>query len=386
MVTVSTASGIPVGRPARVGAELPGASSATVVVFLVAGALLPWAANDYWTFNVTVGLVLAVSCLGLQVLGGWARQISLMQAGLTGAAAHLDGHLFGSSGTSGVRHHYLYSAVVTIAFSVAVSVAVAVLGARRPLMYPLVATFAIQFLFDDTLFRPAPLIAGLSSPLQTPRQFLNLNLDTDRRYYLLVFPVLLVVLAGVHRLRHSRLGRAMIAVGNDPVGAAVSGVSVTRARAGAFAVAGLLAGVAGVLSAPLYGDPGTYGWRSSQSLVYVAVAVIAGSRSARRWSSSRLRRPLLPVRCRGEFRVNIIALPHLELAMLVVLLLQPLGLGRLASSLRGDELAGSPSSHTPVADAGRAHRTAPCAAHRQRARRPVADLGRARVVGRPTAR
>ncbi len=261
MAMPSTVSRFPGRWPARIGGGLRGlASRAPVLLFLVAGVVLPFVVGDYWTFNVTVGLILAVSCLGLRVLTGWAGQISLMQAGLTGTAVYVEGHLFTTDGSVGdieVRHHYLYSAAVTIAVTMAVSVAVALFGARGPLICPIAATFAAQYLIEKTILRSDwfTLTRGLSGPLPTPRGFLGLSLETDRRYYFYAFVVLLAVLAGVHRLRHSRYGRAMIAVGNDPVSAAAHGISPTRARVGAFAVAGLLAGVAGVLFVPFYAQP-----------------------------------------------------------------------------------------------------------------------------------
>ena len=69
-----------------------------------------------------------------------------------------------------------------------------------------------------------------------------------------VFPVLaigLVVAAVVDRfLVRSRLGRAMRSVADDPDAASLCGVPVERAVVAAFALAGLLAGVAALLVAP----------------------------------------------------------------------------------------------------------------------------------------
>ena len=51
-------------------------------------------------------------------------------------------------------------------------------------------------------------------------------------------------------LTRSRFGRALRAVADDPAGAALCGVPARRVVLGAFLVAGLLAGVAGLLTAP----------------------------------------------------------------------------------------------------------------------------------------
>ncbi len=59
---------------------------------LVFGAdllLVPVLFSTYWVFTVSVGLVLAISCLGLLVVVGWVREISLAQAGLTGSVVYI---------------------------------------------------------------------------------------------------------------------------------------------------------------------------------------------------------------------------------------------------------------------------------------------------------
>lgn len=61
---------------------------------------------------------------------------------------------------------------------------------------------------------------------------------------------LVVGLAGEAYLERSRLGRALRAVADDPDAAVLCGVDIRRAVLVAFVVAGLLAGLAGLLDAP----------------------------------------------------------------------------------------------------------------------------------------
>src|SRR5581483_2966949 len=112
-------------------------------------------------------------------------------------------------------------------------------------------TVAAQYAIEKTIFPPRPLTTG-PIPSSTPRRFLDLDLSEDRAFYWFAFAVLLVVLAGAHRLSRSRLGRAMVAVGHDPVVAAVAGVNPARVRVAAFAISGALAGLAGVLFTVLF--------------------------------------------------------------------------------------------------------------------------------------
>lgn len=97
------------------------------------------------------------------------------------------------------------------------------------------------------------------------------------------FPVLGVALAiavaADRLLTHSRAGRAMRAVADDADAAALCGVGVERAVVTAFALAGLLAAVAGVLDAP--GHAVTVDSGAVLGLAGAAAAVLGRLGSAR---------------------------------------------------------------------------------------------------------
>lgn len=78
-----------------------------------------------------------------------------------------------------------------------------------------------------------------------------LVLDTPfaKYYFSLVFLVLIV--AGLWRLQHSRLGRAMQSVRDDELAAEAMGVNVTRIKVLAFVLSAVTGGVAGSLYAGL---------------------------------------------------------------------------------------------------------------------------------------
>src|SRR5258706_4890306 len=75
-------------RPIRTALMAPG----SLACWLLA---LSWAfvAPNYWVFTVTGAVPLAITALGLLVLQGWAREISLVSAGLYGTALYFFGYL-----------------------------------------------------------------------------------------------------------------------------------------------------------------------------------------------------------------------------------------------------------------------------------------------------
>jgi branched-chain amino acid transport system permease protein len=257
----------------------------TVPPVLVAAAVVyPWIANDYWTFNLTVGFTFAIACLGLYVLTGWAGQISLAQAGLVGTALYVSSFATRTAdhgdGGLGLRISVAFGLAVAVAVVVSLVVAFASIG--RAAMYTAVLTLALQFALQNAVFgtynRLNPGMWDGSNPRPTP---FGVHLESDQNFYWFVLAVLAVVLGCLYRLRHSRFGRGFIAVGANPATASVAGISPARYRAAAFCLAGALAGVAGGLEAPLFrGNPGQLSFDAYYSLVYVAVPLVAGFESA----------------------------------------------------------------------------------------------------------
>ena len=299
-----------------------------LIVAFGALALVPRYSSTYWTFTVMVGLVLAISCLGLLVLVGWAREISLAQAGLTGSALYLSNYLYAMPWPPDQRWPFPLAAATGIGFAVMVSFLVAVVSMRLAGPYVVVLTLAVQFWLENSVMISDRLSGGLSSP-STPRpDFFGLHMRSDSRFYFVILGALLVVMVFLYRARNSRFGRSMILVGADPVGAACVGVSPWRYRVWAFVVAGGLAGVAGALSGPLYfSPPGTLQYISFNSVFYLAVPVLAGFDSIAGTIAVAVGLTLAP-QLVLEWKLNVYLLGGI--AMAAGCFLGPRGLGRIA--------------------------------------------------------
>ncbi len=85
-----------------------------------------------------------------------------------------------------------------------------------------------------------------------------------------------VVLAGVLLIDFTRLGRGILAVGNNEPMAVVNGIPVTRIKIVAFGLAGLLNGLAGILATMELGS-GSPGVGAGQLFTVIPAAVIGGT-------------------------------------------------------------------------------------------------------------
>jgi branched-chain amino acid transport system permease protein len=75
-------------------------------------------------------------------------------------------------------------------------------------------------------------------------------------------------------MRHTRYGKAMLAVVQNEVAARLMGINVSRAVTTAYAISGILAGIAGILIAPLFTVSSTMG--TLFGIKAFAVAILGG--------------------------------------------------------------------------------------------------------------
>ncbi len=250
-----------------------------LLVFGAALLLVPRVLPKYWVFSVAVGLVLAISCLGLLVVVGWVREISLAQAGLTGTSVYITGYLLWDHdfGSRGGGLPFPLAAAIGIGVTAGLSLLVALVSVRLAGAYVIVLTLALQFALENTVMINDRLSGGLSSPTTPRPSFFGYGMYSDDQFYYFVLGALAVSTVFLYRLRISRFGRSLILVGSDKQAAAAAGVSPWTYKVWAFVIAGAFAGLAGALSAPLYfSPPGTLQYISFNSLFYLAIPVVAG--------------------------------------------------------------------------------------------------------------
>ncbi|HEY4409435.1 MAG TPA: hypothetical protein VGO87_06105, partial [Acidimicrobiia bacterium] len=160
------------------------------VAWAVLGALaLVWVMREpgYWVFTANAGLILAVSTLGLMVVVGWIKEVSLVQAGLTGTAVYVCAYL--NRPGHGWGMPYLVAAAIAIGAVSLVSFLIALASERLSGIYILVLTLALQVTIERTIFADGTLTTGGRS--RTPRpSLLGVTLHGDRGYFFFTLAVL----------------------------------------------------------------------------------------------------------------------------------------------------------------------------------------------------
>jgi ABC-type branched-subunit amino acid transport system ATPase component len=121
-------------------------------------------------------------------------------------------------------------------------------------------------------------VEGGVTSLEIPRpRWGPIDFQNELSYYWLVLAVLIVVAAGVHRLRRTGVGRAMMAVRDNQPAAASLSISPRRAKLTAFVLSGMIASLAGYFyGGLLVSFPDANAFSAELSLILVAMVILGG--------------------------------------------------------------------------------------------------------------
>jgi branched-chain amino acid transport system permease protein len=212
---------------------------------------VPLVGTDYWFSAIFIPfLILSLAALGLNILTGYAGQLSL------GAAAFMAVGAFAAFNFA-VR---LPKLPVLVDFVLAGLVAAAVglvfglPSLRIKGFYLAVATLAAQFFIEWLLTKVAWFSNdNPSGVINAPRiVILGLAFDRPVRRYLLTLAIVVLLAAAAKNMVRSQVGRAWMAVRDMDIAAEVVGIPMLKTKLQAFGVSSFYCGVAGALWAFLY--------------------------------------------------------------------------------------------------------------------------------------
>lgn len=280
MSSVMTASGTP-SAPAS-AASAPAAADEprlaawqriALAVLLAAALALPFVLSDYRLFLVTMTLITAIAVLGLNMLVGYNGQLSLGHGAIYALGAYVTAALIDKAGMPWWATLPV-SALACFAFGFLFGWP----ALRLKGHYLALATFALALAMPQLLKHKAlePWTGGVQGIVLTkPEAPAGWKLSSDQWLYLVVLLVAVVLFAAAWNLLRGRLGRATVAIREQPIAAAAMGVNVPYVKAMTFGVSALYTGVAGSLGAlaTAFVAPDSFGMFVS---VFFLVGVVVG--------------------------------------------------------------------------------------------------------------
>ncbi len=244
------------------------------VVALAAGlAVLPLGLpNDYYLTVLIVAGFHTIVTMGLNLLMGYAGQVSLGHAAFYGIAAYTTGILT-------AKFHWPVAAGIAagIALVLVVAAGIAVPTLRLRGHYLAMGTLGFGVIVYIVLNEATGLTGGPSGLTGIPKLTIaGFPVATDLGFYYVVWGTALLLFLLAQNLVRSRLGRALRAIHTSETAAAVLGVDTERYKIGVFILSALYAAVAGALYAHYvsFVSPGSFGFHAS--IQFVTMVVLGG--------------------------------------------------------------------------------------------------------------
>ncbi len=248
--------------------------------------------GDQWLTVVDFTLILAIATLGLNLLSGYAGQVSLGISFFMGIGAYTAAYLGGPPPSTPFDPNGL--GLTWLIWLPGAGIIAALLGAligptalRLRGFYLGIVSLALVFI-GQYLFSNARTLTGgapgraVAPPgfgdftFASPSPILGITLSTNQLYFVLTLPILALSAIFIGNIGRTRGGRALQAVRDHEVGAAIMGVNLFEAKMGAFVLSSFLAGISGAIYAAYTGYTSPEYWSLLLSIQFVAAIIVGG--------------------------------------------------------------------------------------------------------------
>jgi branched-chain amino acid transport system permease protein len=202
-------------------------------------------AGSYWIHVLVIIGIYVIAAAGIEVVFGFAGQLSFCQASFFGLGAYASAIL-----TTTYHLHPILAMVISMVFVSLVAYGLGTPVLRLKGYYLAIATIGFGLIIQS-------LFVTLSHYTGGPdgfRDIVPLNVagyvfKTDSQYYYPIWTVAMIVLLLTRNIVHSRVGRAMLALRGDDIAASSMGVDITKYKVQAFVLSAAYASLAGSLYA-----------------------------------------------------------------------------------------------------------------------------------------
>jgi branched-chain amino acid transport system permease protein len=281
----------------------------SLVVFVLPIAL----GNNYYLMALNIAALNVIIVIGLNLLMGYAGQISLGHAAFFGFGAYLSAILTTAYG---------FPAWPTILFAMAITAGIAYTIGIPTLKleghYLVMATLGFNVIVYIIMIQLSAVTGGPSGFAGIPRLYISeFVFDSDRKIYYLFWAVSIGVMALSLNLIRSRAGRAMAALSHNEIAARCTGIDTETYKVKIFVISAAMASLAGSLYAHYitFISPGSFS--IFFSLQAVTMVLVGGMGSL--WGSvfGAIFLTLLPEILHGVKEYNVLVYGFILMAVLM---------------------------------------------------------------------
>ncbi len=233
-----------------------------IILLVVVAVIFPMLASTNWVTIANLTMVAIVGSVALMILTGFTGQISMGHAAFLALGAY-------TAAVMGSHWQIPFWLILPCAGLIAAAVGLAIgpFALRLEGLYLAIVTIGLIFMVNHVLLSfpdwtggvggiAVPMYAGFAeaggSSLTAMTESWHLGrfeINFERKLYALFAVLSLLSVLGARNLARSNTGRAMMAVRDHDLAAAVMGVNPARTKIIAFGLSSFIAGIAGAMFA-----------------------------------------------------------------------------------------------------------------------------------------
>ncbi len=201
--------------------------------------------GSYWIHVLVLIGIYAIAAAGVDVVFGFAGQLSFCQASFFGLGAYASAIL-----TTTYRFDPVVAMAVGIIFTSLVAYGLGTPVLRLKGYYLAIATIGFGLIIQSVFVTLSQYTGGPDGFRDiVPLRVAGYVFKSDLQYYYPVWTVAMAILLLTRNIVRSRVGRALLALRGDPVAASAMGVDVAKYKVQAFVLSAAYASLAGSLYA-----------------------------------------------------------------------------------------------------------------------------------------
>jgi branched-chain amino acid transport system permease protein len=247
-------------------------------LLLVVGIVIPlFTESDYFMHTLIMAAIYSLLTMGLNIISGFAGQLSLGHAAFFGVGAYTAALL---TLRVGLNFYLAMACSAGFAGIIGVLLGFPALKLRGP--YLVICSIGFVQIMHEIFLNWASLtrgpmgIVGIEYPPSLELGQWTIDFSIPINYYFLVLFFVAVTFCIILALYHSKTGRALKAIREDEIAAECAGINLTRYKLIAFTTGAFFAGVAGSLYAHYIGYVSPDSFMLLESINILVMLVLGG--------------------------------------------------------------------------------------------------------------
>ncbi len=242
-----------------------------MLLFVLMFAVYPFLASKYM-LDVAINIgITVIAIVGLQILMGFAGQVSIGHAAFMALGAYTSASL---------SFHLGWSFWVTMPLGALVSGFVGLLVGLPSLrivgFYIAISTLAVHWIIMWGILHGGKVTQGLSALSCNEISIFGLVFDTEFKFYYLIMIFVVILVFFTNNILRTKFGRAFYAVRDNDLAAEFIGISVFHMKLLAFILSSVYAGIAGAFLAHYQGIITVEQFTLHHSIWYLGMLIIGG--------------------------------------------------------------------------------------------------------------